>query len=124
MEVKDLLREVAEKIERTANVKAVFGDPIGEGNEMIVPVARVGVRAGGGGGSGDTAGGPGPRGRGNGIGLGMKIDAAPVGYIKRTQDGAVFISTIDRNRAIALGAGVAIVSLLVVRAGIRLFGNR
>jgi uncharacterized spore protein YtfJ len=83
MEVKELLRDVAEKIERTANVKAVFGEPIGEGNEMVIPVARVGVRAGGGGGSGDSSTGPGPKGKGNGIGLGMKIDAAPVGYIKR-----------------------------------------
>jgi uncharacterized spore protein YtfJ len=124
MEVKDLLREVAEKIEHTANVKAVFGDPIGEGGDLVIPVARVGVRAGGGGGSGDTTSGAGPKGRGKGIGLGMKIDATPVGYIKRTQNGAVFISTIDRNRAIALGASVAIVALLVVRAGIKLFGSR
>jgi uncharacterized spore protein YtfJ len=124
MEVKDLLREVAEKIERTANVKAVFGEPIGDGNDMVIPVARVGVRAGGGGGSGDSITGPSPRGKGNGVGLGMKIDASPVGYIKRNQNGAVFISTIDRNKAIALGAGVAIVALLVVRAGIKLFGHR
>ncbi len=124
MEIQEMLREVADKIERTANVKAVFGEPIGEGNEMVIPVARVAVRAGGGGGSGESTEGPGPKAKGKGIGLGMKIDAAPVGYIKRTQNGAVFISTVDRNRAIAIGAGVAIVSLLVMRAAIKLLGNR
>lgn len=36
MDVKELMHELAEKIERTANVRAVFGEPVGTGTGLMV----------------------------------------------------------------------------------------
>lgn len=121
MEPKEMMQDLANKIERTANVKAAFGEPVGQ--DQVIPVARVSVRGGGGGGAGDMAEGEKPR-RGKGLGLGMQIVTAPVGYIKRGANGAEFVPVVDRNRAILAGAVVASIGLLAIRTGLKVIGGR
>jgi uncharacterized spore protein YtfJ len=125
MDAKDLMRELADRIERTANVKAVFGEPMGEGPDMVIPVARVTVRGGGGGGTGDMpeGEGPGKKGKGSGMGLGLNVMTSPVGYIKRTTEGATFVPVIDKNRMMLAAAVVAGVGLLVIKTGFKAFGK-
>jgi uncharacterized spore protein YtfJ len=122
MDVKDLMRELADRIERTANVRVAFGEPVGEGMDMVIPVARVSVRGGGGGGMGDMPEGP-RRGKGSGIGLGMNIVSSPVGYIRRTAHGAEFVPIVDKNRMIIVGAVLAGLCLLTLKMGLKAFGR-
>ena len=123
MEAKELMQELAGKIERAANVKAAFGEPVGQ--DGVIPVARVSVRGGGGGGTGDMPEGEGrPRGKGQGIGLGLNIATTPVGYIKRTPSGAEFVPVVDKNRMILAGAVVAGIGLMALRTGLRVFGGK
>ena len=123
MDVKELMQQLGEKIERAANVKAAFGEPVGEGTDQVIPVARVSVRGGGGGGSGDMPERQG-RGSGRGLGLGLNIVTVPVGYIKRSTRGAEFVPIVDKNRVFLASALVAGVGLLVVKTGLRVFGGK
>lgn len=122
MDARELMKELADRIETTANVRAVFGEPIGEGVNIIIPVARVMVRGGGGGGN-DAGSGiegeTGRRGRGLGMGLGLNIVTSPVGYIRRTPDGPQFVPILDRNRVLMGGLVVAGLALWVVKASIK-----
>jgi len=124
MEIKDLMQQVADKVERAANVKAAFGEPIGQ--DSVIPVARVSVRGGGGGGAGDMPESQGRTGfgKGKGLGMGLNVVTAPVGYIKRGEKGAEFVPVVDRNRMILAGAVVAGVGLLVIKTGLRVFGGK
>lgn len=124
MDAKELMQELAAKIERAANVKAAFGEPVGQ--DGVIPVARVSVRGGGGGGTGDMpeVEGQSGRGRGRGLGVGLNIVTTPVGYIKRTAQGAQFVPVVDRNRAILAGAVVAGIGLMALKTGFRMFGGK
>ncbi len=52
MDAKGLMAELSDRISKTASAQAVFGEPVHNGENLIVPVARVSVRGGGGGGTG------------------------------------------------------------------------
>ena len=123
MEVKEMMREVADRIEQTANVRAVFGEPFGEGADKVIPVARVSVRGGGGGGGGGMPEGS-RKGKGSGMGVGMNVATAPVGFIKSSDRGTEFVPIVDRNRAILATAIVAVVAIFAVRGGLRGFGGK
>ena len=41
MVVQDLIKNISERIQSTASVKAVYGDPITAEGKTIIPVARV-----------------------------------------------------------------------------------
>jgi uncharacterized spore protein YtfJ len=123
MDTKELMRELSDRIGKTANVRAVFGEPIGEGADKVIPVARVSVRGGGGGGSGDMPEGQ-NKGKGSGMGLGMGVASTPVGFIKRTAKGAEFVPIVDRNRAIMVRGLVAAAAIFAVRTGFRVLARR
>jgi uncharacterized spore protein YtfJ len=125
MDIKDMMSQIADRIERTANVRAVFGEPVGEGPNVVIPVARVSVRGGGGGGKQDMPeqGDTGRKGKGTGMGMGMNIVTAPVGYIRRTADKAEFVPIVDKTRVLAAAGVVAIVGLMVVKTGLKVFGK-
>jgi len=53
MEIKELIAEIKENIEKTANVKSIFGDVKRVDNVSIIPVASVRFQGGGGGGFGE-----------------------------------------------------------------------
>lgn len=67
---------IVERLQRSANVESVYGDPIVKGEKTVVPVARVAFGFGGGYGTGsdseDESGG-----RGGGVGGGAS--ATPLG---------------------------------------------
>jgi uncharacterized spore protein YtfJ len=115
------MRELADRIEQAANVKAVFGERVVQGTETIIPVARVSVRGGAGAGSGER---PDSRdeaspGRGRGIGVGLNVVSSPVGYIKSTSEGPLFVPIVDRNRVLLAGAVLAGIGLLAITKGFR-----
>ena len=122
MDVKELMQELSGKIERAANVRAAFGDPVGD--DRVIPVARVSVRGGGGGGSGDMQDREGRPGKGRGLGVGLNVVTNPVGYIKHGDAGAEFVPVVDKNRMIIAGAVVAGIGLLAIKTGMRVFGGK
>lgn len=114
MDIHDILKEVSENIEKTANVKTVFGDPIKFENRTIIPVATVSVSGGGGGGFGkEEAKARARRKRpfGMGGGAGLHVESKPVGYIEITQEGAKFVSTPDSTKIALRGIMNGIVAV-------------
>lgn len=105
MELKDSIKEIIAEIEKRGDVRAVFGEPVKEGNIMVIPVAAVCVAGGGGGGArdGDAAEGLLAKIKGKGFGLGYKKHASPVGYIK-IENGQVRFEPITDWNKIALVA--------------------
>jgi uncharacterized spore protein YtfJ len=79
---KEILHTLSERMQTSAHVRNVFGDPITAGDRTIIPVARVGYGLGAGGGSDDKR-----EGGGGGGGVG----AQPVGVVEVTPAGTRFI---------------------------------
>jgi uncharacterized spore protein YtfJ len=110
MDAKDIIKDVTEKIQKNANVKAVFGEPYEKENRTVIPVARVSIC--GCGGSGSRKGKENEenqeKAKGKGMGLGLHVKAEPVGYIEIDDEGAHFEEIIEQKRIImakfALGA--------------------
>lgn len=92
----------------TANVKAVYGEPIAAQGKTIIPVAKIiyGYGGGaGGGGVGDS------RARGEGGGGGGGARAIPVGVVEVSEQQTRFIPITDRRKlagAAVMGIGVGI----------------
>ena len=98
MEIKELIKEIKENLEKSANTKSIFGDVMKIDGLSIIPVGSFTMKGGGGGGIGsmgskteaeiekksesDESGSK----TGKGGGLGMTVDVNPVGYI-RIKDG-------------------------------------
>lgn len=91
----------------TANVKAVYGEPVAAQGRTIIPVAKIIYGYGGGGGTG----GVGNSGRGEGGGGGGAARAIPVGVVEVSNQGTRFVSISDRRKlagAVAMGIGLGI----------------
>ncbi len=90
----------------TANVKAVFGEPIAAQGKTVIPVAKVIYGYGGGSGTGG-AGNSGPRGEGGGGGGGAI--AMPVGVVEISDQQTRFVPINDRKKLLgAIAMGIAI----------------
>ncbi|MHB8416696.1 MAG: spore germination protein GerW family protein [Myxococcales bacterium] len=100
MDVQDVLVQVREQI----GPKHVFGEPIREGETVMVPVARV--RGGGGGGGNGVEGKPG----GQGVGFGMT--AIPTGAFVFREGKLSWRPALDLNRVIMGAQFVAAIALM------------
>ncbi len=129
MEVKQLIEEIKENLEKSANTKSIFGDVIKIDDISIIPVGSFTMKGGGGGGFGsmgskteteseeesksDEAGAK----TGKGGGLGLTIDVKPVGYIKIKNGVAEYVEIIDKTRVILNTLKVFI--FMIVVSGIK-----
>ena len=102
-DIQQLFDTITERIQRTATVKVIYGDPVSLDGRTVIPVARVRYGFGGGGGSQDGLGAEGdvdgPRGQ-KGGGGGGGVEVSPVGYIEVTAEGSRFVSFEERKRLI------------------------
>jgi uncharacterized spore protein YtfJ len=90
----------------TANVKAVYGDPIAAHGKTVIPIAKIIYGYGGGGGTGGV-GESSARGEGGGGGGGAR--AIPVGFIEISDQQSRFVPITDKKKlagAIAMGAAL------------------
>jgi uncharacterized spore protein YtfJ len=108
MEVSDLL----DKTRGDISAKRVFGEPVQQGDAVIIPAARVSGGAGGGEGKG-------PSEQGGGAGSGFGLSARPAGAFIIRQGRVRWRPAIDVNRIIMGGQIVAIVGLLVLGTVLR-----
>jgi uncharacterized spore protein YtfJ len=105
-----------------AGAGAVFGEPVRNGDIVVIPVARTRWASGGGEGSASTATDEDaalPSGSGYGSGGGGGAMTDPIGYIEVGPDGAVFRRigpSVGALTILAAAIGLAI----VLRAGARL----
>lgn len=103
MELEAVVHEVAETIQREANVQAVFGQPIKLDEHTVIPVALVTVSVGGGGGGflsrvAEKAAQAAAGGSGGGGGAGFSVSAVPLGFLSE-RDGQVVYSPIEIHEA-------------------------
>ena len=90
----------------TANVKAVYGEPIAAQGKTVIPVAKVIYGYGGGAGTGGV-GSSGPRGEGGGGGGGAR--AIPGGVVEVSDQQTRFVPITDRRKlagAVVMGIGL------------------
>ncbi|MFG1705759.1 GerW family sporulation protein [Nonomuraea sp. M3C6] len=106
------IMELMEQAKDAATVKRVFGEPIQQGDVIVIPVARV--AHGGGGGQGQGTGEKGEESGGSGGGFGFS--ATPAGVFVLKDGDAQWRPAIDVNRIVFGGQLVAVVLLLTVRA--------
>jgi uncharacterized spore protein YtfJ len=129
---KDLAQviEPVENMMKRLNVNTVFGEPIKEGDQTVIPVASVSYAFGFGAGYGsgqsksEEEGQPPNVGEGAGSGAGAMGKAKPQGVLRITAEGVHFEPTMD-PKTIAL-AGIAMVAWNVfwVAATVRAFARR
>lgn len=124
----DVLRQVAETLEKEGNARTVFGEPVKLDTKTIIPVALVQFGGGGGGVSPRGKEGDAPA-QGFGAGGGGGFAVQPVGFIHE-EDGAVVFTPIHvdvKNKpflteaAQGLGRAIDTVTTVVSR---RRLGNK
>jgi uncharacterized spore protein YtfJ len=127
MDTSEVITAVTDRVRESANVKAVFGEPVDlAGGITIIPVAAVRV-AGGGGGGGSKAdasdgenGDEGKSGKGNGLGLGIRVTTVPLGYIEAKEGNAKFVSITDATKIAVSGLLTTSILLLSLNRVMRL----
>lgn len=115
MDRDELMKTIRENLERTANIKAVFGEPSTHGDVTIIPVARTKISGGGGGGQGeDESDATKPAQKGSGLGIGIRVSTTPVGYIRIQDNEAEFVPIMDNSKLAMAGivaGGVLVMAL-------------
>jgi uncharacterized spore protein YtfJ len=109
----EVIDHVTHTIEKSADVRASFGEPVCQGNITVLPVARTRVRAGGGGSTGQHNGAE----EGRGMKMGVVTDTTPVGFICLHDGEAHFEPIVDQSTVIqrALMVGGLFMLMLVLR---------
>ena len=109
MGLPDILRIISERVEGSANVSTVYGEPILAEGKTIIPVARV--RYGFGGGFGE---GKGNEDEGQGGGGGGGAEVTPIGVIEITPEETRYISFEDRSRLIKAGFAFGLIAMFIL----------
>lgn len=104
---------IVEQLQRNANVRTVYGDPIEKGEKTVVPVARVAFGFGGGFGQSHDVEATGGDSEGGGLGGGSV--ATPVGALEITDGRTRFVRFGARKRSLAVLVAGLLVGLLVGR---------
>ena len=98
MKIEQYTQSIIERLQASASVKTVYGEPVQAEGKTIIPVARVryGFCAGSGSGKdggAEAEGGEGARGGGC-------VAASPIGVIEITKEDAKFIPVRDETRLV------------------------
>jgi len=103
IDIHAVLSDVSKNMEKQANVKTVFGDPIKFEGRTIIPVATVTVS-----------------GKDN---KKINVESKPVGYIEITKSEAKFVPTMDLSKIAMKGmiSGVVAVGMLGLSALVKAF---
>jgi uncharacterized spore protein YtfJ len=116
--VPDIFRKVTERLETSASVKTVYGEPLSIEGKTIIPVAKVRYGFGAGGGSGVTVGEDyesGASAEGYGGGGGGGIEVTPIGIIEITAGETRFIPFQEKRRIIRVLVIGALIALFLLQ---------
>jgi uncharacterized spore protein YtfJ len=119
--IRDLLGAISERIQSSASVRNVYGDPIKAEGKAIIPVAKVryGFGAGGGPGVNDDSGDASEIDGFGGGGGGGGIEVTPVGFIEITAGETRYVSLDERQRIVKMLVVAIVIALIVLRRGRR-----
>jgi len=95
MALGNLFQDIIEKLNNSATVKTVFGEPIKAEGKTIIPVAKIGYGFGGGQGTKEKS-------ENSDLGLGGGIGIKPIGVLEVTPEATNFISFDIKKKLIAL----------------------
>jgi uncharacterized spore protein YtfJ len=101
---------LVDRLQGAASVSRAFGEPVRQGELVILPVASVR----GGGGGGDGGGQSDGRGEGGGAGFGLRV--VPCGVFVIRGDRIRWQPAVDVNRVVLGGQVVALALILTVRS--------
>ena len=127
--VKPTLQPIEQMLDQL-NVKAVFGEPVAQGESIIIPVAEVKYMFGYGSGWGEGQGPKAedqptpPGGQGGGTGGGGGGTAKPQGFIRLGADGVHYEGIMDLNRISLAGVLLSAWSIFWIMATARAFARR
>lgn len=122
MTLQDIFKTISERLQITATVKAVYGDPVVAEGKTIIPVARVRFGFGAGFGEADEGASGRPAG-GNGGGGGGGVDVRPIGFIEITAGETRFVPIERRMKATRLAFVGLAIGLILFRRRRRSKGN-
>lgn len=134
-----MIKDLRENIEKTANVKAVFGDEKKLNGISIIPIASIRMKGGGCGGTGTTGNSEEkssstsesdeekndskiPSTKGKGGGGGLDVEANPVGYIEVKEGNTRFVEILDKSKMIL--KGIKILGVVIILSAIKRFLSR
>jgi uncharacterized spore protein YtfJ len=100
----DLFRSLVERLQGSAAVRSVFGEPISASGKTIIPVAKIALGFGGGSGKSHE---PAAREGGEGVGAGGGARATPMGVFEVTETGTRFVP-VRQTRALLGGLAVGL----------------
>jgi uncharacterized spore protein YtfJ len=109
LSLQQIFQTFTDRLQTSASVKSVYGEPIEAHGKTVIPIAKVGFGFGGGFGAGganrETQVGPGGEGGGGGGGA----TVLPLGVIEISEAGARYIPIDEKKRLIgAVTTGIAL----------------
>ena len=116
--VPNIFKEITDKLETSASVKTVYGEPMTAEGKTIIPVARVSYGFGAGGGTGPVEGEEGDSdssAEGFGGGGGGGVEVTPLGVIEITPGETRFVPIDEKRRLLRLLVFGAIVAIFLLR---------
>ena len=109
MTLPDILKSITDRLQGSASVRTVYGEPVIVEGKTIIPVAKV--RYGFGAGFGEGEGSEDP---GHGGGGGGGVEVTPIGIIEITPDSTNYISFEDRSRMIKAGFAFGLIAMFIL----------
>ena len=109
MALQDILKNISDRLEGSADVGRVYGEPLVLEGRTIIPVAKV--RYGFGGGFGE---GQGNEDAGQGGGGGGGIEVTAIGILEVTPEGTRYISFEDRSRLIKAASALGLIAIFIL----------
>jgi uncharacterized spore protein YtfJ len=111
MSLQQIFQSFTERLQTSASVNAVYGEPIEAHGRTVIPVAKVSFGFGGGFGAGganqETRNGPGGEGGGGGGGATVQ----PLGVVEISESGTRYIPVDEKRRligAVTTGIGIGL----------------
>lgn len=108
--VPDIFRNITDKLQTSASIKTVYGEPVTAEGKTLIPVARVRYGFGAGGGTG-----PVPDQAVGATGGGGGVEITPVGIIEITSGETRYISFEGHRRIVRILVIGAVTALLLLR---------
>lgn len=119
MPIQDIFKNISERLQSTANVRTVYGDPVVAEGKTILPIARVryGFGAGSGGRMVEGEKGHAPQEMGGGGGGGVEV--TPVGFVEVTPGETRYVMFDERRRIVRAVVFGMLVAVFLLRRRLR-----
>ena len=115
MNLPEVFKSLSDRLQTTATVSTVYGEPVVAEGKTIIPVARVRYGFGAGSQEAGTNSAEGGVPLGTGAAGGGGVEVSPMGMIMITADETRYISFEDRRRVIGAALPVSLAAIFLLR---------